>query len=155
LGLFGAAAAAYRLCRERRNNWIREMTPEANAPSKIEISRIGHAVTRSELSACFPVISLLRPYLRGEDEWIESATEMAADGYRILAAWDGERVVAIAGYRFLRNLIHRRFLYVDDLVAAAGERGKGLGSKLLAELSAIALKENCWRLVLDTAATNT
>jgi hypothetical protein len=35
---------------------------------------------------------------------------MAGAGYRVLAAWDGDRVAAIAGYRVMENLIHGRFL---------------------------------------------
>lgn len=112
------------------------------------------AHSQEDLAACFPVISLLRPRLEGVNEWVERASAMAADGYRVLAAWDDERVLAVAGYRVMENLIHDHFLYVDDLVTAEGHRGKGLGSALLTELSAIGVDEYCGRLVLDTAATN-
>lgn len=113
-----------------------------------------HAHGPEELTACFPVISLLRPRLKGAAEWVERASGMAADGYRVLAAWDGNRVVAVAGYRVTENLIYDHFLYVDDLVTAESERGKGLGAALLKELSVIAADEYCRCLVLDTAATN-
>jgi ribosomal protein S18 acetylase RimI-like enzyme len=113
-----------------------------------------HAQGPEELTACFPVVSQLRPRLKGVEEWVERASEMATEGYRVLAAWEDDRVLAIAGYRVMENLIHDHFLYVDDLVTAKGERGKGLGSALLTELSAIGVDEYCSRLVLDTAATN-
>ncbi|RIV89723.1 GNAT family N-acetyltransferase [Aurantiacibacter xanthus] len=113
-----------------------------------------HARSPEELAACFPVISQLRPRLKGVEEWVERAVEMAAEGYRVLAAWDRDRVLAIAGYRVMENLIHDDFLYVDDLVTAESERGNGLGAALLAELSVIGGDEFCARLVLDTAAEN-
>ncbi len=113
-----------------------------------------HAHGPEELTACFPVISQLRPDLKGVEEWVERASDMSTEGYRVLAAWENDRVVAIAGYRRMENLIHDHFLYVDDLVTAEDERGKGLGSALLTELSAIGIDEYCGRLVLDTAATN-
>lgn len=113
-----------------------------------------HAHGQEELAACFPVISQLRPTLKDVAEWVERVTDMASDGYRVLAAWDGSRVLAVAGYRTMENLIHGHFLYVDDLVAAESERGKGLGAALLKELSAIGVDQYCRRLVLDTAATN-
>jgi ribosomal protein S18 acetylase RimI-like enzyme len=116
---------------------------------------IRHAVSRDELSACFPVIAQLRPYLRDATDWIARASAMTPAGYRVLGVWEGERVSALAGYRVTENLIHGRFLYVDDLVAAADRRGSGLGAALLKELSIIGVGENCRRLVLDTAATNT
>ena len=113
-----------------------------------------HAHGPNELSACFPVISQLRPRLQGIEDWLERASAMASEGYRVLAVWEGGRVLAVAGYRIMENLIHDHFLYVDDLVTADGERGKGLGAALLAELSAIGADACCGRLVLDTAATN-
>jgi hypothetical protein len=41
-----------------------------------------------------------------------------AEGYRVLATWRGREPVALAGYRIAENLIHGRFIYVDDLVTA-------------------------------------
>jgi ribosomal protein S18 acetylase RimI-like enzyme len=114
-----------------------------------------HAGTREELAACFPVIAALRPFLRSETEWCDRAVVQAEAGYRVLAAWDGDRVLAVAGYRILENLIHGRFLYVDDLVTAEAQRGRRLGAALLQELSAIGRQRDCRRLVLDTAAANT
>lgn len=116
---------------------------------------IRHAHSHDELAACWPVISQLRPTLRDDVEWVERAQDMATDGYRVLAAWNGNQVVAVAGYRVMENLIHGAFLYVDDLVTSEGQRGKGLGAALLKELSSIGTDEYCRRLVLDTAATNT
>jgi GNAT superfamily N-acetyltransferase len=109
---------------------------------------------RDELEACYPVVVELRPFLKDAADWCERASAMAEAGYRVLAAWRQGRVVAVAGYRVMENLIHGRFIYVDDLVTTLSNRGEGLGSSLLEELARIGLKERCSRLVLDTAATN-
>jgi ribosomal protein S18 acetylase RimI-like enzyme len=116
---------------------------------------IAHATSEEELTACFPVISLLRTYLVDADDWISRAHAMAPNGYRVVAAWQDGKVVAVAGYRIMQNLIHHRFLYVDDLVTASDQRGQGLGAALLKELAAVGANEKCNRLVLDTAAANT
>lgn len=113
-----------------------------------------HVHGPDKLTACFPVISLLRPSLKNVQEWIDRVSDMATEGYRVLAAWQGDRVLALAGYRVSDNLIHDRFLYVDDLITAEDARGRGLGAALLKELSAIGVDEYCGRLVLDTAASN-
>ena len=113
-----------------------------------------HAVARDELIACFPVISALRRNLKNEQEWVSRALEMELRGYRVLAVWEGDRPVALAGYRVMDNLIHGRFLYVDDLITLEDQRGKGRGTALLTELSVIGKDEACRRLVLDTAAAN-
>jgi hypothetical protein len=44
-------------------------------------------------------------------------------GYRLLAAWKETVPVALAGYRRQENLVHGPHPFVDDLVAAEGERG--------------------------------
>ena len=128
-----------------------EHTAAAAMPSR---TILRGASTPDELAACFPVISLLRPALKDPAEWVERASGMATDGYRVLAAWEGNRVLAIAGYRIMENLIHDHFLYVDDLVTDESARGKKLGAALLTELSAIGTDEYCSSLVLDTAVTN-
>jgi len=128
-----------------------QMTKPVVSPDGITLR---HAHGPEELRACFPVISELRPRLKDAEAWIERASGMATDGYRVLAAWEGNRVLAIAGYRIMENLIHDHFLYVDDLVTAESERGKRLGAALLTELSAIGADEYCSGLVLDTAVTN-
>ncbi|WP_460903998.1 GNAT family N-acetyltransferase [Paraburkholderia jirisanensis] len=131
------------------------MPSSHSAPqSTSETVVLRHAASREELIACFPVIAQLRPYLKDAAQWVDRALKMTPAGYRVLAAWNGENVVAIAGYRVMENLIHGRFLYVDDLVTAERHRGSGLGSALLTELSSLGANEHCSRLVLDTAAAN-
>ncbi|MGH6617433.1 GNAT family N-acetyltransferase [Sphingomonas sp.] len=123
-------------------------------PAAPPVAELRHAATIETLAACFPVIAELRPQLKDVDEWCDRATAMQVAGYRVLAAWSGDRALALAGYRVIENLIHGRFLYVDDLVSTAEHRGQGLGARLLHELSVIGSREGCGRLVLDTAAAN-
>jgi hypothetical protein len=58
-------------------------------------------------------------------------------GCHLLAAWLDDTVVGAAGYRMQENLVHGRFCYVDDLVAA--ERAR---------------TDRCTRLTQDTEPTN-
>ncbi|USI71587.1 GNAT family N-acetyltransferase [Sphingomonas morindae] len=113
-----------------------------------------HADTDAALSVCFPIIQQLRPQLRTEAEWCARAAAMRPDGYRVLACRGGDEIIALAGYRLQFNLVHGRFLFVNDLVTADGHRGQGWGSKLLDALATIAVTSECDRLVLDTAMAN-
>ncbi|CAG9168233.1 GNAT family N-acetyltransferase [Cupriavidus respiraculi] len=115
---------------------------------------IRHADSEAELIACFDVMRQLRPNLRTPDALLAAVTRQREQGYRVLAAWAGDRPVALAGYRPLENLIHGRFLYVDDLVSADDRRGQGHGERLLAALSDLGRAQSCRRLVLDTALSN-
>ncbi len=113
-----------------------------------------HAETAAEIAACYPVMVLLRPHLADAGELVARVGRQREAGYRLLAAWRGSAPVALAGYRFEENLIHGRFVYVDDLVTAESERGGGLGARLLDAVAEIGRDAGCGRLVLDTALDN-
>ena len=113
-----------------------------------------HAESGEEVAACFPVMRELRPHLADAAELVARVRRQQAEGYRLLAAWDGETVLGLAGYRAQENLIHGRFLYVDDLVCAPAARRLGLGARLLGAVEEVARAQGCLRLVLDTALAN-
>ncbi|MGA8381703.1 MAG: GNAT family N-acetyltransferase [Stellaceae bacterium] len=115
---------------------------------------IRHAETVAEIAACYPVMALLRPHLAAADELVARVMRQRDAGYRLLAVWRAGAPVALAGYRFEENLIHGQFVYVDDLVTAEGERGAGLGARLLDRVAEIGREAGCGRLVLDTALDN-
>lgn len=113
-----------------------------------------HAENDDDLRACFPVMRQLRPHLLDEADFSQRLRRMASQHYHLLAVWKGSTPLALAGYRLQENLIYGRFLYVDDLVSAAGHRGRQFGARLLAELRQVAARENCEKLVLDTGLSN-
>lgn len=113
------------------------------------------SVEEAQTEACFSVISQLRPYLHDPAAWRDRATALRAGGYRIMAVWEDDTVVAMAGYRLGDNMIYGKFLYIDDLVTDARKRGLGLGALLLEKLQETGRREDCQYMVLDTAATNT
>ncbi|MCC6777897.1 MAG: GNAT family N-acetyltransferase [Hyphomicrobiales bacterium] len=111
-------------------------------------------VGEAEIAACYPLMRQLRPHLTSVEELIARWRRQSQDGYRLLALWDERRPCALAGYRVTENLVHGRFLYVDDLVTAEGERSRGHGARLLARLAAEGRARGCNRLVLDTPLDN-
>ena len=113
-----------------------------------------HAESEAEIAAAFPVMRLLRPHVGDAEELVARVARQRAEGYRLLAAWRGDAVVGLAGYRVQENLIHGRFLYVDDLVTAEASRRLGLGGTLLDAAAAEGRRLGCRRLVLDTALDN-
>lgn len=115
---------------------------------------IRHAESDEEVAACFPVMKDLRPHLADAEELVRRVRRQRREDYHLLAAWRDGVPVGLAGYRFQELLIHGPFVYVDDLVVDAGERRHGLGARLLDEVSAVARKRGCSRLVLDTAIDN-
>jgi ribosomal protein S18 acetylase RimI-like enzyme len=116
--------------------------------------RLREAVSDDDLRACWPVMRELRPHLAGSDEFVERVRRQHRDGYRLLAAWSGEEVVGLAGWRVQETLIRGRFCYVDDLVVRSGGRGAGLGGRLLDAVAEAARTHGLPWLVLDTGLEN-
>jgi len=96
----------------------------------------------------------LRPHLASADEFLQRWQRQTTDGYRLEGLFDGSQAVALAGYRVQENLVHGRFLYVDDLVTDTSLRGKGHGERLMAHLRERARALGCGKLVLDTPLSN-
>lgn len=108
----------------------------------------------SDVVRCFPLIFQLRPHLESVDEFVERWRRQAIAGYRLLALWDGDRPVALAGFRVQDNLVHGRHLYIDDLVTDAHARSSGLGRLLITRLKALGCSQGLDKLILDTPLSN-
>ena len=117
-------------------------------------SRLSHVETAAQCLACFTVMRELRPHLDDPQAFVRQMLRQADQGYRLLAAWRGDEVLALAGYRVQENTLYGRFVYIDDLVTAAGERSSGLGRQLIEAVRADAHRLGCARLVLDTGLDN-
>lgn len=114
-----------------------------------------HAETDGDIAACFAVLRELRPPLEDAAELVGRVRRQQETGYRLLAAWDGARVVGAAGYRIQENLIRGRFVYIDDLVVLDEARRFGLGARLLEEVARLGRDVGCVWLALDTGLCNT
>jgi GNAT superfamily N-acetyltransferase len=99
--------------------------------------------------AVLPVLQELRPDLTAEQRRAVHA-EGQPQGYRFLAALDGDRCLGVAGWRLVATVFAGRKLYVDDLVTAASSRSGGVGRALLAELERRARAAGCSVLDLDS-----
>jgi len=107
------------------------------------------AATDDEILACYPVMAQLRPHVRAAD-FVARIRRQQQEGYRLAGLHAGDRVVAIAGYRFGECLAVGRYLYVDDLVTGAEVRSAGHGRELFDWLVAEARAADCDSLELDS-----
>jgi ribosomal protein S18 acetylase RimI-like enzyme len=124
------------------------MTPESALAADVRV------VSDAEIGACFTLMQQLRPHLASADDLVTRVRRQQAEGYRLLALWSARKPRALAGFRLTENLVHGRFLYVDDLVVDAAERSNGLGAILLTRLKDEARRLGCAKLVLDTGIDN-
>ena len=102
------------------------------------------------LAASFALMGVLRPHLNDQDRYVAQLVRQAEQGYRLLAAQEGERLVGLAGYRELENLLYGRYIYVDDLVVSPQLQRSGVGAQLLNAVREQAVQRDCDHLVLDT-----
>ncbi|WP_309104133.1 GNAT family N-acetyltransferase [Microbacterium sp.] len=98
----------------------------------------------------FPVLQELRPHLT-QELLRQVLAEGTAQGLRFTAVFDGDRCVAVAGWRVLVTTHVLRKLHIDDLATASGERSKGYGSTLLNALIHRARDLGCGRVELNSA----
>jgi len=116
---------------------------------------IREAETDREIEACYPVLAELRPHVPAEG-FVARIRGMEAGGYRLASIADeGGTVRAVAGYRYLDQLVRGKILYVDDLVTEAGLRSKGYGAALLDWLYALAKGSGCAAFELDSGVHRT
>jgi ribosomal protein S18 acetylase RimI-like enzyme len=106
----------------------------------------------SEIAAAYPLMRQLRDRVR-EDTFVAEVQRQQRQGYRLFALFDGGRLVALAGVRRTHTLSRGEHLFVDDLVCAEGDRGKGYGRELMRGLAAMAKETGLDRIDLDSRIT--
>ena len=105
-----------------------------------------------DIAAAFPLMRELRDRLR-EGTFLAEVRRQQVEGYKLFAGFEGERLVTLAGVRRTHTLARGEHLFVDDLVTAVGERGKGYGEELMRWLARRAGQEGLERIHLDSRIT--
>jgi GNAT superfamily N-acetyltransferase len=106
--------------------------------------------TDEEILAARGVMRQLRPQIP-EAAYLETVRRMMkTDGYLQAAVFDGDTVVAVAGYRFMEMLFSGKTLYVDDLNTDETLRSRGHGKALMDWLKQEAKDRQCVQLQLDS-----
>ena len=86
-----------------------------------------HLESEEAFQASFDLMRVLRPHVAKLASYVAQLARQTEQGYRLLAAWGGEHIVGLIGYRELENLLYGRFIYIDDLVVSPDFQGRGLG----------------------------
>ncbi len=105
-----------------------------------------------DILAALPLMSALRDRVR-EETFLVEVRRQQIEGYRLFGAFEADRLVCLAGVRRSHTLARGEHLFVDDLVTAEAERGRGRGKALLAHLAERAAAEGIPRVYLDSRAT--
>jgi GNAT superfamily N-acetyltransferase len=94
----------------------------------------------------------LRTHFTDEAEFVRRVDDVQRrEGYRIVGAFEGERCVAVAGFRVIHSLAWNDALYVDDLSTLPEARGHGHGRALLEWCKEEGRRLGCTQFHLDSA----
>jgi len=96
-------------------------------------------------------MSALRTHYTDEAEFVRRVDEVQRpQGYRVVGGFEGERCVAVAGFRVIHNLAWGDTLYVDDLSTLPEARGRGYGRALLEWCREEGTRAGCAEFHLDS-----
>ena len=99
----------------------------------------------------FEAMRALRTHHDDEAEFVRRVDDVQRrEGYRIVGAFDGDRCVAVAGFRELNNLAWGHVVYVDDLSTHPDGRRRGHGRALLEWCTEEAARLRCDAVHLDS-----
>lgn len=79
---------------------------------------------------------------------------MLPHNYYQVAAYDGEKPVAISGYWILAKLYCGKYIEIDNFVVDEAYRSKGVGELLLNWMLEEGKKNNCETVLLDAYVEN-
>jgi len=106
----------------------------------------------TETARAFDAMRALRPSLGDEATFRARVDRQRAEGYRLVASFEGdaERASAAAGFRTAHSLAWGFYLYVDDLSTLPEARRRGHARALMAWLFDEARRLGCESLHLDS-----
>ena len=106
--------------------------------------------TIDQIRSCYEVMRQLRPHLVDQQVFVEQVQRQIAEGYKLICCREEEKIVAVAGFRFLEFLAWGKVLYIDDLITNSEVRKNGYGGKLLKWIIEEAKQMNCDQVHLDS-----
>jgi GNAT superfamily N-acetyltransferase len=102
--------------------------------------------SETEWKEAFVVMKQLRTHL-DEVNYLQLVQEaIQKEGYKLVALYDNEKIVAVTGFMPMITLYNGRFIWVCDLVTDSDSRSKGYGEVLLSYVQSWS-KENGYDLV--------
>ena len=115
------------------------------APPAITVREL---ISEADIAPACELMRLLRPHLRPET-FAATVALQREQGYRLYAGYNPQ-LVCLAGIREARTLARGEHLFVDDLVTADSERGRGVGTAMLRWLAQLAAEKHLPRIYLDS-----
>ena len=110
------------------------------------------ATTDADIARVFPVMHELRPHITDAADFVARVQRQRQTerGWQLLYIEHEGVPVAAASFRIFEHLAWGKVLYVDDLICAESQRGKGFADSLMAWMQMRAREEGCAAMHLDS-----
>jgi len=110
--------------------------------------------TKEEMLAAYPLVAQM--YTKMSEEEFSAALDqmIKLNNYKMVAAFEGDKMVGVSGYWFAFMLYCRKYLQVSNLVVDKEIRSKGIGKQMMKFFEEKAKKEGCQKVVLDSYTEN-
>jgi GNAT superfamily N-acetyltransferase len=103
---------------------------------------INIATSDDEISACYAVMTELRPHL-ALDEFVAQVKRQANASNFSLVYLSNDGIKAVAGIRIAEWLAGGKYLEIEDLVSRSADRSKGYGGELFDWIVDYAKEQGC------------
>jgi ribosomal protein S18 acetylase RimI-like enzyme len=133
--------------REKFKSFELGMTKEI----KIAIKELNR---KEEMAAAFSLIQQVRKEINFETYVSNIEEMMRLNNFKMIAAFNGEKIVGVAGYWISLMLYCGRYVQVSNFAVDENSRGLGIGKKILSAIDEIAKKQKCEKVVLDSYVEN-
>lgn len=100
------------------------------------------ATSATDIAACYPVISELRPQL-AVDSFVATIQRLIRTTNFALACLDDRGIKAVAGFRVSEWLHSGKYLEIEDLITTSAARSRGYGGALFDWLMKEAANQSC------------
>jgi GNAT superfamily N-acetyltransferase len=115
-------------------------------------SELERELPPGETQLAFGPLHQLRPHIPSVEDFVNQVNGVQRpQGYRLVASFADDAVVAVGGFRRLHNLAWGDLIYIDDLVTLESHRGRGHASRLLDWILQEARRLGCVQVHLDSA----
>lgn len=116
--------------------------------------KITNCITISEILTNHPIIQQLYDSSFTIEKYETLIHEMIPNGYKQIAIYQDEKLVAVSGYWINTKLYTGKYLEIDNFVVDENHHGKGFGKMLIKEIEVIAKNNKANAIVLDAFSTN-
>ena len=110
--------------------------------------------TKEEMAVAFSLIHQVRKEMNFEIYISNIEEMMRLNNFKMIAAFNGEKIVGVAGYWISLMLYCGRYAQVSNFTVDENSRGLGIGKKILSAINEIAKEQKCQKVVLDSYVEN-